>query len=138
MVEHNSHLVVLDEQECWSLLDTAVVGMVAFVNDDGQQLVPVNIQIIDQRVYFQIDDSTMLGVLAAGHDDVAVAASHADTMYGHGWNVTVRGTSRRTDDAAIRDALAHSGHRSAWAGGDRQVIIEIEPRAVSGRRVHHN
>lgn len=137
MVENNRHLVVLDEQECWSLLDTAVVGMVAFVNDEGQQLVPVNIQVIGQRLYFQIDDTTLLGALAAGHDDVAVAASHADTMFGHGWNVTVRGTSQRTDDDAIRDALKHSGHRSAWAGGDREVIVEIRPRSVAGRRAHH-
>ncbi|MFI5429578.1 pyridoxamine 5'-phosphate oxidase family protein [Aeromicrobium sp. UC242_57] len=79
--------------------------MVAFVNTDGQQLMPVNIQALDRRVYFRIDDTTSLGVLAEGHDDVAMSATHADTMYGNGWNVTVRGSSRRVDDDTLREQL---------------------------------
>lgn len=128
---------MLDEQECWELLNSAVVGLVGFVDADGQQLIPVNIQVLDQRLYFRIDATTSLGILAAGHDDIAVAASHADSLFGHGWNVTVHGSSRQVDDDAIRSALDHSGRRSAWAGGDRNVIVEVRPRSIGGRRVHH-
>lgn len=133
----NSQLAVLSERECWDLLDSAVVGIVGFVDADGQQLIPVNIQVIEQRLYFRIDETTSLGILADGHDDVAVAASHADSLFGHGWNVTVHGSSGQVDDDAIRDALEHSGRRSAWAGGDRNTIVEVQPRSIAGRRVHH-
>lgn len=137
MTEANRQLVVLDEQECWNLLGSAVVGMVAFVDAQGQQLIPVNIQVIDQQLYFRIDETTSLGVLASGHDDVAVAASHIDSLFGHGWNVTLHGSSHRVDDAAVREAIDHSGRRTAWAGGNRNVIVEIRPRSIGGRRVHH-
>lgn len=137
MSESNRHLSILDEQECWNLLESAVVGMVAFVDADGQQLIPVNIHVIDRRLFFRIDETTSLGLLASGHEDVAVAANHADTLFGHGWNVTLRGSSRSVDDDAVREALDQSGRRTAWAGGDRNVMIEIQPRFVAGRRVHH-
>lgn len=133
MNDPNPHLRSIDQDECWELLHTAVIGMVAFVDDDGQQLVPVNIHVIDRRLFFQINESTLLGRLAAGHDDVAVLASYADTVLAHGWNVTVRGSSRRIDDDQVRDAIEHSGRRLPWAGDDRTVMVEIVPRSVDGR-----
>lgn len=133
MNDPNPHLRSIDQDECWELLHTAVIGMVAFVDDDGQQLVPVNIHVIDRRLFFQINESTLLGRLAAGHDDVAVMASYADTVLAHGWNVTVRGSSRRIDDDQVRDAIEHSGRRLPWAGDDRTVMVEIVPRSVDGR-----
>lgn len=136
MNDTNPHLRAIDEHECWELLRTAVVGMVAFVDDEGQQLVPVNIHVIDQRLFFLVNESTLLAGLADGHDDVAVLAHYADTVLAHGWNVTVRGSSRRVDDDAVRHTIEHSGRRAPWAGDDRDVIVEIVARSIDGRRVH--
>lgn len=138
MNDPNPHLSAIDQDECWELLRTAVIGMVAFVDDDGQQLVPVNIHAIDRHLFFQINESTLLGRLATGHDDVAVLVSYADTVLAHGWNVTVRGSSRRTDDDQVRQTIEHSGRRLPWAGDDRTVIVEVVPRSVEGRRARRH
>lgn len=124
----------LPEDECLALLDTTTVGRIAFVNDQGQQLVPVNFALIDGAIYFRTLPDGFLSGLARGHDDVAFGVDYYN-VFRKGWNVTVRGAAHEVEDrATINKVLSH--HRlNPWAGGVRPLVIKITPTSIAGRRV---
>ncbi|WP_332661730.1 pyridoxamine 5'-phosphate oxidase family protein [Aeromicrobium sp.] len=127
-------IIELPEAECLSLLETTTVGRIAFVNDEGQQLVPVNFALLDGVIYFRTLPDGFLSGLARGHDDVAFGVDHYD-VFRNGWNVTVRGTAHEVEDrATINKVLSH--HKlQPWAGGVRPMVIRISPTSIAGRRV---
>lgn len=122
------------EDECLALLETTTVGRIAFVNAEGQQLVPVNFALIDGAIYFRTLPDGFLSRLARGHEDVAFGVDHQD-VFRNGWNVTARGAAREADDrATISKVLGH--HRlKPWAGGVRPLVIKVTPTSIAGRRV---
>jgi nitroimidazol reductase NimA-like FMN-containing flavoprotein (pyridoxamine 5'-phosphate oxidase superfamily) len=124
----------LPEDECLALLGTTTVGRIAFVNDEGQQLVPVNFALIDGAIYFRTLPDGFLSTLSRGHDDVAFGVDHQD-VFRHGWNVTIRGAAREVEDrATINKVLGHH-QLKPWAGGVRPLVIKISPSSIAGRRV---
>ncbi|WP_216822927.1 pyridoxamine 5'-phosphate oxidase family protein [Aeromicrobium sp. A1-2] len=130
-------LVPIDEEQCRQLLTTTTVGRVAFVNDEGQQLIPVNFAYLDGAVYFRTEPGRVLSALARGHDDVAFGVDHHD-VFRQGWNVTVRGPAAEVEDrATINKVLGHSRLRP-WAGGVRPLVIRITADSIAGRRVSGN
>jgi uncharacterized protein len=127
-------LTTIDEEECRALLSTTTVGRVAFANDEGQQLIPVNFAFLDGTIYFRTQPGRILSQLARGHDDVAFGVDHQD-VFQEGWNVTVKGAASEVEDrATINLVLAHS-RLHPWADGPRPMVIRIEPRSFDGRRV---
>jgi nitroimidazol reductase NimA-like FMN-containing flavoprotein (pyridoxamine 5'-phosphate oxidase superfamily) len=129
------HIKVLPEDECRALLETTTVGRVAFVNDEGQQLVPVNFAFIDGTIFFRTLGDGFLAQLARDHDDVAFGVDHHAETYRNGWNVTVKGSASEVEDrATINKVLAHSSLRP-WAGGVRPLVIRITVDSIAGRRV---
>ncbi|MGA8986954.1 pyridoxamine 5'-phosphate oxidase family protein [Aeromicrobium sp.] len=133
--EHpQASLVSIEDGECRELLTTTTVGHVAFVDDDGQQLIPVNFAYLDGAVYFRTEPGRVLSALARGHDDVAFGVDHHD-VFRHGWNVTVKGPAGEVEDrATINKVLGHSRLRP-WAGGTRPMVIRIGVDSIDGRRV---
>lgn len=126
----------LSETECYGLLGgTTTVGRLAFVNGDGQQLLPVNFVLVDRVVYLRTAPDSVIADLAKGHDDVAFGVDFHDDLLGRGWSVTVNGSSRAVD--AVPDAPSGEPVRAPqpWAPGERDVVIAVSPRSVSGRRV---
>ncbi|MEV7398382.1 pyridoxamine 5'-phosphate oxidase family protein [Aeromicrobium sp. NPDC092404] len=128
-------LTALDDQECQALLGTTTVGHLAFVDAEGQQLIPLNFAFIDGFVYARTSHESILAGLARGHEDVAFGIEHQD-VFRSGWNVTVRGSVDEVEDrATINVVLSH--HRlDPWAGGVRPLVLRITPRSFAGRRVH--
>jgi nitroimidazol reductase NimA-like FMN-containing flavoprotein (pyridoxamine 5'-phosphate oxidase superfamily) len=125
----------LPEDECRILLSTTTVGRIAFVNDEGQQLVPVNFAMIDGVIYFRTLPDGFLAQLARGHDDVAFGVDYHTDTYRHGWNVTVKGAASEVDDrATINTVLSHERLRP-WAGGVRPMVIRVSIDSIAGRRV---
>jgi len=126
----------LSEQECRDLLDTTTVGRLAFVDGEGQQLVPVNFVVHDGDIVFRTMAGTMTAALADGHDDVAFGVDHHDDTFQQGWNVTVVGSTSTADDEV---AAALAGRRPRpWAPGERDLLIRLRPRRIDGRRVRQH
>ncbi len=124
----------LSEDECLALLETTTVGRIAFVDDDGQQLVPVNFTVLDGSIYFRTLADGFLATLAGGHDDVAFGVDYHD-VFRAGWNVTVRGAASGVDEQTTIDTVLATHRLKPWAGGDRPLVIEVTPRHIAGRRV---
>ncbi|MET0930016.1 MAG: pyridoxamine 5'-phosphate oxidase family protein [Aeromicrobium sp.] len=128
-------IIELPEQECRELLSTTTVGRIAFVDDEGQQLVPVNFAYLDGAIYFRTRPDGFLSGLARRDVDVAFGVDHHDAMYRSGWNVTVKGRSEHVHDPATIDlVLAHTRLRP-WAGDDRPLVVRVTVDHIAGRRV---
>lgn len=126
----------LPEEECLALLDTTTVGRIAFVNDEGQQLLPVNFVVIGGAIYFRTLPSGVLdSSLSRGHDDVAFGVDHHEDMYRHGWNVTVRGSAVGVEDRATINMVLSTERLRPWAGGVRPAVIKVKPKSIAGRQV---
>lgn len=130
-----SSISVLDETECYELLSTTTVGRVAFVNRDGQQLLPLNFAFVDGTIYFRTNQEGVLGELAEGLDDVAFEVDHHGTTTRDAWNVTVRGATTSVHDAAGLAGRARLAALRPWAPGQRDVVVALTPRSIDGRRV---
>ncbi|MCW2831400.1 MAG: hypothetical protein JWP31_2092 [Aeromicrobium sp.] len=126
--------VVLSTDECLALLGTTTVGRIAFVDEGGQQLVPVNFVLHDGDLYFRTVADGLLAGLAPGHDDIAFGVDHHEDLYRNGWNVTVKGSAVEVTDAATIEAVQRTRLRP-WAGGDRNLLVRVRPIEVAGRRV---
>lgn len=126
-----SSISVLEERECYELLSTTTVGRVAFVNREGQQLLPLNFAVVDGVIYFRTKEEGVLSELAEGLGDVAFEVDHHGTTTRDAWNVTVRGSTSPVHDAA---GLTIAALRP-WPPGERPLVVALTPRSVDGRRV---
>lgn len=136
MVDANAHFIHLPEDECRALLATQTVGRLAFVDGDGQQLVPVNFAVHEGDVVFRTMAGTVLAALADGHDAVAFGVDHHDDTYQKGWSVTVVGSTRVADEQTV-DALAGRRPRP-WAPGERDLLVRLHPHTIEGRKVRQH
>lgn len=127
-------IAALSDDECRALLDSTTVGRIAFVDHEGQQLVPVNFALIDGEIFFRTLPDGFLSGLARGHEDVAFGVDHHD-VFGAGWNVTVRGAARQVEDRATINKVLSRHQLTPWAGGVRPMVIRVTPKAIAGRRV---
>jgi nitroimidazol reductase NimA-like FMN-containing flavoprotein (pyridoxamine 5'-phosphate oxidase superfamily) len=128
----------LAQDECLELIRTTTVGRLAFVDEEGQQLVPVNFVLGGGDVYFRTMAGTVVARLADGHEDVAFGVDHHDDLYQKGWNVTVTGSTSLADDPEIIEAVRAGARPTPWAPGERDVLIVLRPRKISGRRVRRH
>ena len=126
---------VLDERECYELLSATTVGRIAFVNHQGQQLLPLNFMVADGLIYFRVNEEGVLSELADGLVDVAFEVDHHGTTTRDAWNVTVRGTTSRVHESAGLASTASLAALRPWAPGERALVVALTPRSIDGRRV---
>lgn len=108
-----------------------MVGRVAFVDEDGPVVLPVNYVLDGNTVLFCTSSANTLGA----HLDSATVAFEVgefDASTQSGWSVLVRGVASFVSaDELERD----EGLRPfTWADGVRTLVVRISPVSVSGRR----
>jgi uncharacterized protein len=126
--------VVLDEQQCWDLLDGATVGRVGLVHDGRVLIIPTNYLLQDRSVLIRTSPDGVLGTLAGGADGVAFEVDYHDGGSGTGWSVLLSGSVRGLTEAEIAE-LPQNDRVLPWAGGTRDLRLRFTPAEVSGRRV---
>lgn len=136
---HRESLAALDPEEAWGRLESATVGVAAFVHDGHQHQLPVNYTLIDRVLYLRTAADSVLSALAAGHDDVAFTVLYRASGFTQGWNVTLRGRTEEVDDPRARDAIIEASGLEPWAGGERDVLIALHAAQIDGRQaaLHH-
>ena len=126
----SGRLVELDEDECWELLASRVVGRVAYDDGSGPVVLPLNYQAVDGRIRVRTTPHSALG-LRVRDCRVAFEVDDVDEFRSSGWSVLVRGR------ASIVDVDLHGraeGPRT-WASGNRSLVLEIDADEVTGRRL---
>lgn len=131
-------LIRLGEDECWTFLARHFLGRVGLVHMEHPMVFPVNYALDGRSVVFRTASGTKLATAAAGRT-VAFEVDEASELFETGTSVMVHGTMREITDPGERARLALLPIR-VWAPGNRDHVVRIEPRWVSGRRIplHHH
>lgn len=125
----------MSREECESFLaGVTTVGRLAFESSGGQQLLPVNFVFRQGRVYFATARDSVLAELGEGSDDVAFEIDHPGQMTQHGWSVLVKG---RTAEVSADEVDLGPRGPHPWAPGEREVLIELTPAAITGRKLQN-
>lgn len=122
-------LTELPEHECWDLLRTRSVGRIGWQGSDGPTIVPVNYVVDERAVVIRTAPYTELGREGAVLE-VAFQVDDLDPVTRSGWSVLVRGR-RRLDP----EAYGTTPRPDVWVGGSRWLVLRIEARTISGRRL---
>ncbi|WP_306324723.1 helix-turn-helix domain-containing protein [Streptomyces venezuelae] len=132
---HHARMAEIDEAECWALLGDHGVGRVAVVEDDRPEIFPVNYQVVGGEILFMTAEDTPLTRAAASGAAIAFEEDHVDEAFSQGWNVLLVGPVRKVSDQATAQALREAVYSRPWAGDERDSLVVLSPRRVTGRRV---
>lgn len=121
----------LSRDECLRLLGEGVVGWVAYPDDDGARLVPVNYVLHRDEMVLTTSYGSKLAA-AAHNRAMSFGIGEFDVSSRTGWSVVVRGRSHLVGDELVNPDLPPG---EAWAVRGKGIPIAIELAHVSGRRV---
>jgi uncharacterized protein len=125
------HLREVSREDCLALLGSKVVGRVAFCDDDGPTVLPVNYVVHDDTVLFRTGPAATIGRYLGGL--AAFEVDDPDDYTESGWSVLVRG---HVEPVEPEDLPADPDARPApWPEGVRSLYLRIVPREITGRRV---
>lgn len=120
----------LTRAHCEELLAHHEVGRVAWVDDEGPCVVPVNYVVDDDALWVRTSGYSRLG--RSRVDRVALEIDGVDPVTRAGWSVLVTG---RTTWVGPDDVPESVTALEAWAEGTRAAFCRIALDEVSGRRV---
>ncbi|MEV0283735.1 MULTISPECIES: pyridoxamine 5'-phosphate oxidase family protein [unclassified Kribbella] len=116
--------------ECVELIESGVVGRIAFNRDDELIVIPINYCYLNDLIIFRTAADS-----AVAQYDVAPIAFELDSIdegVMDGWSVLVNGTVRPATDG---EAEAAGSRVDPWAGGTRDTYVAIAPHRITGRRI---
>jgi nitroimidazol reductase NimA-like FMN-containing flavoprotein (pyridoxamine 5'-phosphate oxidase superfamily) len=126
----------LSIQECRELLGTTTVGRVGFASSSGQLILPVNFSFLGGAVIFRTAATGPLAELASGADDVAFEVDYHGTRSRRAWSVLLNGSAAVVDADEVSILTGDPAQQvEPWAEGERDLLIRLSPRTITGRRV---
>lgn len=130
MVTTTSPVEVLDERECWELLELAPMGRLALAAAGEIDIFPINFVVHEQALYFRTAPGTKLIELVI-NPKVAIEIDGWDE--GEAFSVVVKGDAERLEHAVEIDA-AERLPLAPWVPTFKYRWVRIRPVTVSGRR----
>jgi uncharacterized protein len=127
-------LVAMAPDECVALLETAAWARLAFVLDGIPSVLPINILLHDDAIFFRTATGSKLAA-AAGSGTVAVQADDGDPTTREGWSVLAQGRASIVTDPAIEEALLARPFEPWALPDDKPFWVRVEVDHVTGRRV---
>lgn len=125
---------ILDETECWDLLDRTSVGRLA-VDVAGQpDIFPINFVVDDGSIVFRSGAGTKLAAAVLLHH-VAFEIDGYEPGERTAWSVVVKGRAHeieRMDDVFAAEQLP----LFPWVAHPKPNTVRITPTTVTGRRFH--
>jgi uncharacterized protein len=125
------HLSEMDGSECLELLAGHEVGRVAYCDDLGPVVLPVNYTLDHDTVLLQVSPHSVLGRRLRGAR-ASFEIDDFDDYNQSGWSVLVRGEASYVDAADLPD---DAGRPHSWVEGQRTLHVRIVPGLISGRRL---
>jgi uncharacterized protein len=128
----SGRLTEMPTGECQDLMGSTSVGRVAFVDEDGPVVLPVNYVLDGDTVLFRTSAANNIGRHLA-FATVAFEVDEFDDFTQSGWSVLVRGLATFVPyDELTRD---DANRPFPWADGVRTLYVRVTPRSVTGRRL---
>lgn len=118
-------------QECWEALRSQEFGRLAFPLLGDVHITPINYAVDGASLLFRTSEGNkLLGVVMHARVALEIDELTDDAA----WSVVLRGTARTLQgDAAYRaDRVA----LRPWVGQDKNIVVEITPEEITGRRFH--
>ncbi len=126
-------LQTLSPDDCYELISPGGVGRVVFETADGPTVLPVNFAMWGQTVVLRTAADTDL---AARLDcQVGFEVDRLDEALSQGWSVLVTGHAAEVRKEEQVRRLEARLNLQPWAGGARDVYVQITPHRISGRRI---
>lgn len=125
---------VLDEDECWALLDQTSVGRLAIDINGKPDIFPINFVVDDRTVVFRSGAGTKLAGAALLHH-VAFEIDGYLPLERTAWSVVIKGWAEqveRMEEVFAADDLP----LFPWIAAPKPNFVRIRPRQVTGRRFH--
>ncbi len=122
-------ILVLDEGQCWQLLENTRHGRLGLRVSDELDLVPVNIVARDQKIYFRSAPGNKLAELTI-NPKILVEAD--GILSDQAWSVLARGTARVLETEAEIE-FAESLGIDPWVPTYKDFFIEVDVTRVTGR-----
>jgi uncharacterized protein len=122
----------LAQDECLRLLESRRVGRLAFVDDEGPAVIPVNYVSYQGAVLFTISPHSSIGRHIRGQV-VGLEVDDIDEGARSGWSVLLRGIASFVDyDELPAQAEARP---DPWPEGVRSLHVRVTRRLLTGRRL---
>jgi uncharacterized protein len=126
-----SQLTELSRAECLELLSTHQVGRVAYCDDLGPVVLPVNFVMDRETILVRVSPHSVLARnLRSGRASFQI--DYFDDYHESGWSVLVRGDAAHVESSDLPDA---DSRPVAWAKGKRTFHVRITPHDITGRRL---
>jgi uncharacterized protein len=132
VVEIADGVTVLNEDECWQLVDNAEVGRLAFAVAGEPEIFPVNFIVDGRALLFQTAEGTKLAGLTIS-SNVAFEVDGYLPDSGEAWSVVLKGEAERLEhfpDIYAAEKLPIF----PWQASPKQWIVRLVPTKVTGRR----
>lgn len=124
-----SHLTEMTREECLELVASLRVGRVAYADDEGPVVLPVNHVLDGESVLFRVSPNSEFAKHLGDGQPASFQVDDFEDFNMSGWSVLIRGTTQLVaEDEPHADA-------NPWAEGDRTLNVRIVPTSVSGRRL---
>ena len=123
----------LTRSECFELLAVESLGRLAFIDERGPIVVPVNFVLDRHMIVIRTDEGAKLDLAGRG-GRVAFEVDRADPATGTGWSVLIRGEAIEVTDPDELARLRELPLRP-WAPGAKGHYVRVLPASLSGRRI---
>jgi nitroimidazol reductase NimA-like FMN-containing flavoprotein (pyridoxamine 5'-phosphate oxidase superfamily) len=122
----------LSIDQCWSLLESEVLGRVALIVDGHPEVFPVNFVLLRRAVVFRTAGGTKLwGAMTA--KPLAFEIDGYDAHEETAWSVVARGEAELLEEQADKDAVDEL-LLEPWQPGEKNYYVRLAPKALTGRR----
>ena len=123
---------MLDNDECWHLIETTPVGRLAVSIANHPDIFPVNHVVDDRTIVFRTAEGTKLAAALLG-TAVAFEIDGYDADAGTAWSVVVKGHAVELE--RLLDVMhAEDLPLFPWNASYKPRFVKIEADEVSGRR----
>jgi uncharacterized protein len=132
VADSSDGIIVLNEDECWRLVEKAEVGRLAVAVAGEPEIFPVN-YVLDGRVLlFKTAEGTKLAALTIS-SRVAFEVDGYLPESGEAWSVIVKGKAERVERFPEIYA-AEKLPLYPWQASPKQWFVRVQPAKVTGRR----
>jgi hypothetical protein len=127
-------LAELTLARCRELLAPGGVGRFLFVTDRGPVAMPVNYGMLGGDIVFRTSESGRVAAATRPGSLVSFSVDRIDDALAEGWSVLASGAAAIIPDPAGRAVAARLGIEP-WAGGQRDLVVRLTPREITGCRI---